>query len=88
MSRASSRLGAVHVHQSRGTKRETRNLGSGTARAGGRCAIKDEDFIKTTVYNKCSGSTKFITHMNHMSHCKVSPGTNWSNVYGPTECLS
>ena len=37
------------------------------------------DFIRTNSYDKFSGSTKFTTHLDHISHGKTSPGTDWSN---------
>ena len=32
------------------------------------------DLIRTSVYDKCSGSMKITTHLYHISHF-----TNWSN---------
>ena len=31
------------------------------------------------MYDKCSGSKKITTHLDHVSHCKPTPDTNRSN---------
>ena len=38
-----------------------------------------EDFIRTSICDKYSGSMKITTRLDHTSHCKTASGTNWSN---------
>ena len=35
--------------------------------------------IRTSIYDKYSGSMKITTHLDRISHCKTASGTNWSN---------
>ena len=35
--------------------------------------------IRTIIYDKYSGSTKITTHLDHISHRKMTSGINWSN---------
>ena len=37
------------------------------------------DLIRTSIYDKYSGSMKITTHLYHISHYKTSSGINWSN---------
>ena len=37
------------------------------------------NFIRTSVCDKHSGSTKFTTRLDHISHCQTASGTNRSN---------
>jgi hypothetical protein len=39
------------------------------------------DLISVSNHDKYSGSTKITTHPDHISQCKASPGTNWSNKW-------
>jgi len=39
------------------------------------------DLIRTSIYDKSSGSIKITTHLDRISHCKTSSGTNWSNSW-------
>jgi len=41
--------------------------------------LVNEDFIRTSIYDKYSGSTKITTHLDHVSYCKTASDTNWSN---------
>ena len=36
------------------------------------------DLIRTSIYDKCSGSTKITAGLDHVCHCKTTSGTNWS----------
>ena len=38
-----------------------------------------QDFIRTSICDKYSGSTKITTHLNFIRHCRTASGTNWSN---------
>ena len=38
------------------------------------------NLIAASIYHKYSVSMKIITQPDHISHCKVAPGTNWSNI--------
>ena len=33
---------------------------------------------RTSICDKCSGSMKITTRLNHIGHCKTASGTNWS----------
>ena len=35
--------------------------------------------IRTSIYDKYSGSTKITTHLDYISRCKTASGTNWLN---------
>ena len=37
------------------------------------------DRIRMSIYDKYSGSMKFTTHLDQISHCKKASGTDWSN---------
>jgi len=37
------------------------------------------DFIRTSIYGKYSASMKITARLDHVSHCKTSSGTSWSN---------
>ena len=37
-----------------------------------------DDLIRTSLCDIHSGSTKITTHLDHISHCKTTSGTNWS----------
>ena len=37
------------------------------------------NFIRTSIYDKYSGSMKITTHLDPISHCKTLSHTNWSN---------
>ena len=37
------------------------------------------NFIRTSVYDKHSGSMEITTHLDEISRCKTASGTNWSN---------
>ena len=39
----------------------------------------ENSLIRTSVYDKFSGATKIVTHLDHISHCTTAFGTNWSN---------
>ena len=39
------------------------------------------DFIRTSICDKYSGSTKVSTRLRHVSHCETTAGTNWSNKW-------
>ena len=43
-----------------------------------RAWVEGLDFIRTTLYNQYSGSTKITTHLDHTGHCKTTSGSNWS----------
>ena len=45
----------------------------------GRVQDRVLNFIRTSVYDKYSGSTKIATQLDHISHCKETSGINWSN---------
>jgi hypothetical protein len=36
------------------------------------------NLIRTSAYDKCSGSMKIPTHLDHISRYKTASGTNWS----------
>ena len=40
---------------------------------------RGDDMIRTSIYDKYSGSTEITTHPDHISRCKRAPGTNWPN---------
>ena len=42
------------------------------------------NFIRTSIYDKYSGSMKFTTHLDHVSHCETASG----RIDAPTEYLS
>ena len=44
--------------------------------AGGPIGVLDP---QTPFMIKNSGSVKYTTHLDHISHCKTASGTNWSN---------
>jgi hypothetical protein len=44
-------------------------------------------FIRTSIYDKCSGSTNITTHLNHISHCETSFGANWLNRWTNRVCI-
>ena len=50
------------------------------AREEGRRRVQ-QDLIWTSIHDKNSGSTKINTHLDHMSHHKTTPCTNWSNKW-------
>jgi hypothetical protein len=37
------------------------------------------DLTRTSIRDEHSGSMKITTHLNRISHCKATPGTNWSD---------
>ena len=37
------------------------------------------NLIRTSIHYKYSGSMKTTAHMDHISHCKTTSGTDWSN---------
>ena len=37
------------------------------------------DCIRTSIYDKYSGSLKLTSHLYHVSHCTTASGTHWSN---------
>jgi len=39
------------------------------------------DLIRTSIYDKYSGSMKITTRLDQISHRKISSGTNWSNSW-------
>ena len=39
------------------------------------------NFIRTSIYDKFSGSTNITTHLDHITHRKASPGTHWLNSW-------
>ena len=38
-----------------------------------------DDYIWTSVSDKCSGSINIIAHLDHISHFKTASCTNWQN---------
>ena len=63
-------------HGTRSTKRGTRNTERGTRN------IEHEarNLIRTSMYDKCSGSTtKKSFHLDHISNCRTTADKNWSN---------
>jgi hypothetical protein len=51
-------------------------LGGAVGRAGN---LNHHNFTRTSVHEKSSGLTEITTYLDYTSHCKVSPGKNWSN---------
>ena len=48
------------------------------------------DLIRASIRVICdkhSASAKITTQLDHISHCKVAPGTNWSNRWTNREFL-
>ena len=43
-------------------------------------ADSSTEFIRTSVYEKYSGSIKITTHLDHISHFKTTSGTDWSKI--------
>ena len=37
------------------------------------------DLIRTSIYDKYSGSMKITQHLDHICHCRTASGTNWWN---------
>ena len=35
------------------------------------------NLTRKSIYDKCSCATKITTHLDHIRHCKTTPGTNW-----------
>ena len=35
--------------------------------------------VRPSIYDKCWGSMKITTHLDHICHLTAPPGTNWSN---------
>jgi len=38
-----------------------------------------EGLIRTSNFDKSSGSTKITTHLDQIGHCETKSGSNWSN---------
>jgi hypothetical protein len=84
----------VHVipSENRGTFRAQRYLqstgvptGGGSHARGSPVPVRadfvaaPDDLIRTSIFDKFSGSMKFTTRLDHNSHRKTASGTNWSN---------
>ena len=41
--------------------------------------VRVQNLVRRSIYNEYSGSIKIATHLDHISHCKASSGSNWSN---------
>ena len=52
-----------------------------------KCSIMRVNLIRTSIYDKYSGSMEISTHLYQISHCKTTSGTI-SGMDGATECLS
>ena len=37
------------------------------------------NLIRTSIYDKYSGSMKITTRLDHISHCRTASGTDWSS---------
>ena len=48
---------------------------------------KHFEFIHIRIYGEYSGSTKIDTHLDHMSHCKTTAGTNGLNSRTKRVCM-
>ena len=59
------------------TQRSQRPSSTNSASNSARRLISQVYFIRTSIYDKYSGSMEITTYLDHLRYCQASSGTNW-----------